>query len=90
MPLYVVVSDGRVHRDTAAAALRIEQLPSGFTAGELARRLADGSSLQNGHLRMLVCPTSHPLVCRVFCDVAWPLLISCGILMQDVLLGISC
>lgn len=52
--MFVVVSDGRSGRATGAARVRIEQLPSGCTAGDLARRLAEGRSSDQLHLRMLV------------------------------------
>ncbi|BDA50323.1 probable GTP diphosphokinase RSH3, chloroplastic [Coccomyxa sp. Obi] len=53
-PVFVVVSDGRSGRAAGAAAVRIEQLPSGCTAGDLAQRLAEGRSSDQLHLRMLV------------------------------------
>ena len=34
--------------------MRIEQLPSGCTTGDLAKRLNDGRSSEGSHLRMLV------------------------------------
>lgn len=52
--MFVVVSDGRSGRAAGAAAVRIEQLPSGCTAGDLAQRLAEGRSSDQLHLRMLV------------------------------------
>ncbi len=58
-PVYVVVFDSRQARADGSARYSIEQLPAGFTAGELAQRLAAGlPAQQSAHLRMLV---SHSL-----------------------------
>jgi len=57
-PVYVVLSDGRKGSpQNTPAQYRIEQLPNGFTTGELAEQLSQSSSEASGHLRMLVSPT---------------------------------
>lgn len=55
VPVYVVVADNRSGCAAGAASVRIEQLPSGCTIGDLAKRLSEGRSLEQSHLRMLVC-----------------------------------
>lgn len=55
-PVYVILSDGRKGSspDNSPAHYRIEQLPSGFTTGELADQLSQSAQEAGGHLRMLV------------------------------------
>lgn len=63
-PVYVVVFDSRSQRSDGSAHCSIEQLPGGFTAGQLAQRLVAGSPARNNtHLRMLVsCSLSSPSI----------------------------
>lgn len=57
-PVYVILSDGRKgnpgSQESSPAQYRIEQLPSGFTTGELASQLSQSASEAGSHLRMLV------------------------------------
>ena len=55
-PVYVILSDGRKGSspDNSTAHYRIEQLPSGFTTGELADQLSQSAQEAGSHLRMLV------------------------------------
>ncbi len=54
-PVYVILSDGRKGSpQNSPPQYRIEQLPSGFTTGELADQLNQSASEAGGHLRMLV------------------------------------
>lgn len=54
-PVYVILSDGRGGSpQNSPPQYRIEQLPNGFTTGELADQLSQSASNAGGHLRMLV------------------------------------
>lgn len=58
-PVYVILSDGRKGSpQNSLPQYRIEQLPSGFTTGELANQLNQSASEAGGHLRMLVSPSA--------------------------------
>ena len=64
-PVYVILSDGRKGSspDNSPANYRIEQLPSGFTTGELADQLSQSALEDGSHLRMLVSsPSEHGCV----------------------------
>ncbi len=71
-PVYVILSDGRGGSpQNSPPQYRIEQLPNGFTTGELADQLSQSSSDAGGHLRMLVscpvCSQHSALLLRVLC-----------------------
>ena len=54
-PVYVILSDGRRGSpQNSPPQYRIEQLPNGFTTGELANQLSQSANEAGGHLRMLV------------------------------------
>ena len=74
-PVYVILSDGRKGSspENSPANYRIEQLPSGFTTGELADQLSQSAQEDGSHLRMLVglpsehgCAASHSIAAA--CD----------------------
>ena len=73
--MYVILSDGRRGSpQNSPPQYRIEQLPNGFTTGELADQLSQSASEANGHLRMLVSPL---LFCCVYLVTAFLTVSAC-------------